>query len=318
MKTNLCARGRYTIPMLSRYEYGGITWIDIENPTEEEIDLIGQEFDLGLILPQELLAPTAKPRVDLYPAFAYTVLHFPALRHTHGSSAAQEVDFIMGKNFVVTIHYDTIPAIYDFARSFEAAILLKHTNGKFHSGHILLELAERLYQSVEDELESLEDSVTDIERAIYSGREKEMVVAISSASRELLSAKRALVTHKEILESLEQIGVSLFGEELGNYFRAISGFHYRVYSHALSLSDTLSELRITNDSLLSARQSEVMKILTMMAFITFPLSLIANVFGMDTANTPLVNDPNGFWIIVGGMAFLTLAFLLYFKHKRWF
>jgi magnesium transporter len=305
--------------MIDRYEYQGVTWVDIENPTEDEVDQVADEFNLGLLLPRELLAPTPKPRVDLYPSFAYTVLHFPALRATHGSSATQEVDIVMGKNFIITVHYDTIPAIYDFARSFEAAMLIKHANnGKFHTGHVLLELAERLYQGVENELEALEDNVSSIEQKIFSGHERSMVMAISTASRELLNQKRALATHKEVLESLEQIGVSLFGESLGNYFRAVSAFHFRVYSHAIALSETINELRDTNDSLLSTRQNEIMKNLTIMAFVTFPLTLISSVFGMNTDYLPIVGRPGDFWYIIGGMSALALSFFLYFKYRRWF
>ncbi|MDO8523682.1 MAG: magnesium transporter CorA family protein [bacterium] len=305
--------------MVSRYEYEGVTWIDIENPTADEIGDVAQEFSLGSLLPQELLAPTLKPRVDLYPEFVYTVLHFPAVRQTHGAAETQEVDIVMGKDFVITVHYDTIPAIYDFARSFEAAMLLKHRAGaKFHTGHVLLELAERLYQGVENELESLEDTVIVIEQKIFSGYEREMVMAISSVSHELLNQKRVLVTHKEVLESLEQIGVSLFGESFGNYFRAMSAFHFRVYNHALALSDTVMELRSTNDSLLTARQNEVMRILTIMAFTTIPLTLIASIFGMNTRYLPIVGSPGDFWIITGIMALLAVSFIAYFKYKRWF
>lgn len=305
--------------MLSRYDYQDITWIDLENPTPDEVDEVSQEFGLGSILPQELLGPTLKPRVDLYPEFAYAVLHFPALRATRGATETQEVDIVMGKKFFITVHYDTIPAIYDFARSFEAAMLLKHASeGKFHTGHILLELAERLYQSVENELESLEDRTSLIEKKIFSGHEREMVLEISSASRELLNQKRVLSTHKEVLESLEQVGVSIFGENLGNYFRAVSAFHFRVYDHVLTLSDTIGELRSTNDSLLSARQNEVMKNLTIITFVTAPMVLIAGLFQMNVQGTPLSSNPNGFWIIFSCMAVAVICLIFYFKYKRWF
>ena len=305
--------------MINRYEYQGITWIDIENPTPEEVSEVADEFNLGSLLTQELLTPTLKPRVDLYPEFAYTVLHFPALRQTRGANAIQEVDIVMGKTFIITVHYETIPAIYDFARSFEAATLLKHTsNAKFHTGHILLELAERLYQGVENELESLEDSVTTIERQIFSGHEREMVIGISSASRELLNQKRSLSTHKEVLESLEQVGISLFGENLGNYFRAVSAFYFRVYTHALTLSDTINELRDTNNALLSTRQNEIMKNLTIMTFATAPLTLIVGLFGMNTKFTPIIGDNGDFWIIFAMMAFVSACLLYYFRRKKWF
>lgn len=304
--------------MVNRYEYEGTVWVDIENPTPEEITDIGQEFSLGPLLTHELLAPTIKPRVDLYPESVYTLLHFPSRRHTRGAKPVQEVDFVIGKHFVITVHYDTVDALVDFARSFEAAALLNRGTGKLHSGHILFEIAERLYREVEYELDAIEDSITKIENAIFSGRERDMVASISHVSRELIDQKRALSMHTEILSSLEQACISLFGEDFGNYLRGISAFHFRAHQRALSLMDTVGELRSTNDSLLTTRQNEITKNLTMLAFVTFPLSLIAAILGLDAPNTPLIHLPQGFWIILGGMSFLAGLFFIYFKIKRWF
>ncbi len=304
--------------MVNRYEYQGITWVDIENPTPEEISEVGKEFNLGPLLARELLSPTLKPRVDLYPESIYTLLHFPARRHTHNAHVSQEVDFVIGKHFVITVHYDTVDALVDFARSFEAAMLLKRETGTIHSGHVLFELAQRLYQEVEYELDSIEDTVASIENAIFSGRERDMVAAISTVTRELIDQKRALSLHTEVLASLKLAGTSLFGEHFSKYLEGVSAFHYRAHTRTLALFDTVTELRQTNDSLLATRQNEIMKNLTILAFVTFPLSLIANLFGMNTLYTPIASSPHGFWIILGIMACLGVVFFMYFKFKKWF
>ncbi len=303
--------------MITRYEHEGVTWVDVESPTTEEIGAVGQEFNLGPVLTQELLAPTLKPRVDIYPESVYTLLHFPAARHTGNARSHQEVDFVIGKNFLITVHYDTVEALVDFARSFEAAMLMKRDLGEFHSGHVLFELSQRLYQETEYELDSLEDSLETVENAIFSGEEREMVAAISGLSRELLDQKRVLAVHTDVLAALEQAGVSLFGESWRSYFKGMAALHYRANQRILSLMDTVTELRNTNDSLLTARQNEIIKNLTMMAFFTFPLSLVAAVLAIKADGTPLVHDPNGFWIITGGMLALAVGFFAYFKLNRW-
>ncbi len=303
--------------MITRYEYQDVSWVDVELPTTEDIESLETEFNLGPLLSQELLGPTLKPHVDLYPEFAYAVLHFPSIRYTHGKATTQEVDFIVGKKFLVTVHYDTIPAIYDFARSFEVATILKRPNDKIHSGYILFELIQRLYQGVGNELDAIEDSIEDIEHAIFSGHEREMVAAISAVSRELLIHKRTLGNHQDTLDSLEHAGVALFAESFRNYLRGISAFHFRTYTRALGFMDTMAELRNTNDSLLSTRQTEITKNLTIMAFITFPLTLLAAIFGMNTVDTPILGAPGDFWIIVGAMATLMIAFFTYFKIQKW-
>jgi magnesium transporter len=177
---------------------------------------------------------------------------------------------------------------------------------------------QRLYQSVENELESIEDDIGNIEQAIFSDREREMVVAISNINRELLVHKRTLSTHQDALDSLEHAGITVFGENFRNYLRGIAAFHFRVYSRSLGYMDTVNELRNTNDSLLSARQNEVMKNLTVMAFTTLPLTLMAALFGMNTIDTPIVGVPGDFWIIVGSMILLMVVFFSYFKLRKWF
>lgn len=308
----------YTSFMINRFNHQGVDWVDLENPTPEEVETVAQEFNLGSVLAQDLLAPSIKPRVDLYPNMLYAVLHFPALRHTRGTVQNLEVDFVIGNSFLITAHYDVVPALYEFTRSFEADALLNHPGKSgYASGQILLELTEHLYNSVEHELESLEDSINAIEREIFSGREKEMVIAISAATRELLNQKRSLAAHAGVLESLEQTSMMTFGEQYGNYLRGVKLFHGRVYNHALALTDTLTELRETNAALLSTRQNEIMKNLTIMTFATAPLALTVGIFSMSSNFIPLVNDPNGFWIVLGILAFLALCLVLYFKIKRW-
>jgi len=303
--------------MITRYDYQGATWIDVEAPSPDEIEEVNKEFSLGPLLAEELLGPTLKPHVDLYSEFAYAVLHFPAIRHTRGGTTAQEVDIIIGKQFIITVHYEPVSALHEFARTVEAATLLKRSTGTLHSGHILFEIVQRLYRGVENELEAIEDTVERIEGDIFSGHEHEMVPAISGISKELLLHKRTLGTHRETLESLEQAGVQLFGENFRNHLRGIAALHFRLYNRVIGFLDTATELRNTNDSLLSTRQNEIMKNLTIMAFVTFPLTLLAALFGMNTVYTPVLGMPHDFWVIVGTMALVMGLFFSYFKKRKW-
>ena len=77
------------------------------------------------------------------------------------------------------------------------------------------------------------------------------------------------------------------------------------------------ELRETNNSLLATKQNEIMKVITIMAFSTFPLALIADIFGMGAVATPLLGHPFDFWIILGFMGIVGLAFLAYFHRRGW-
>lgn len=305
--------------MITRYDQGSVTWIDLENPTMEEVAEVAGEFGLGAELIGELSTPTARPRVEVYPAFVYAVLHFPALRFTHGLEADHEIDIVFGEHFIVTIHYSVASAMYDLAKTFEAAGLIGGTGGAESGvGRIFIELAERLYRAADDELDALEDAIEEIEKSIFAGQEKEMVSAISEASRELLTHKRLLGTHRDILEALERAATTLFEESIARAIRTAQTLHYRVHTRASTMYDIVTDLRETNMALLFTRQNEIMKNLTILAFVTFPLALVASIFGMNTVSTPVIGAPNDFYWILGGMAALTLLFFAYFKFKKWF
>lgn len=309
----------YTIRMVTRYEHSGVVWVDFDNPTAEEIRSVAKEFTISHALTEDLLSPTSKPRADVYGECIYLVLHFPSLRYTRGAHSDQEIDIILGKNFLITTHYGTPSATFDLGKSFEAASLLSEKKeAPVTAGFMFLELMQRLYQATEHELDALEDTINAIEEKIFIGHEREMVTAISYAGRELLTHQRLMDAHHAILKRLEQATVVVFGEEAGYYARGASALHHRVHSRVVSMNGILDELRETNMALLYTKQNEIMKNLTVMAFVTFPLTLLAAVFGMNTVDTPILGIKNDFYWILGGMAALMLFFFAYFKARKWF
>lgn len=304
--------------MRTRYEHGGTVWIDFERPTVDEIESLVEEFKLGPFVERELLSPSPRPRIDLFPEFIFSVLHFPASRATRGIQRSAEVDIIILKTAVITVHYESVPAIHDFARSFEASLLMRRTAKHIHSGHIMFELSSRLYRAVEDELDSLEDAVNDIEQAIFSRREQELVRPISELTRDVLNHKRIIASQDDVLKELELAAAALFGPQYKSFISSMATLQYRVSERAQLLLDVLRALGDTNTALLSTRQNEIMKNLTVVASIMLPLSLVASLFGMNTVHNPIVGSPNDFWIIMLILAVVGVTSACYFWIKRWF
>jgi len=303
--------------MVSRHTYKKLTWIDLESPSKEEVRSIMKEFGIHPIVATELLSPTARPKVDLYDKFIYLILHFPAFAHTHGDSREREVDFIVGKNFLITTHYETIDPLHEFSRIFEVNSLIDKSHIGDHAGFLLYYIAKELYRSLGEELRLAGESLERVEESIFEGREREMVEEISLLNRRLLNFKQAIRLHGDILSSLEVAGESFFGHRFAYYLRALSGEYQKVANELEGDRETLLELRETNDSLLTTKQNEIMKVLTIMAFVTFPLSLIAGIFGMNTTYLPIIGAPGDFWIVMGIMLGSVVAMFAYFKKKQW-
>lgn len=303
--------------MISRHTHKKLTWIDLESPTPEEVRSVMEEFKIHQLVANELLSPSARPKVDLYDKFIYIILHFPYFIHGHGKKPEQEVDFIIGKNFLITAHYETIDTLHEFSKVFEVnSIIDKSQIGK-HAGFLSFYIIRELYRSLSRELESVNHLMSRVENKIFEGHEKRMVYEISKLSRNMLGFKQSMSAHKDILDSFEAAGKQFFGEDFLYYLKALAGEYYKVANMLEGSVDILAELKDTNDSLLSTKTNETMKVLTVMAFVTLPLSLITQIFGMSYTDLPIISEPGGFWIILAAMLSVATMLFAYFKYKRW-
>jgi magnesium transporter len=302
--------------MHNRYEHKGLVWVDLESPTREEIRSVVEEFGVDLLTGEELILPSLKPRADFHDTYAYLVLHFPSLHARPHKSGELEVDFIVGRNFLITTRYDMIDPLHDFSKILEVNSLLDKSNIGDHAGFMLYYMLKKLYQSVEHEVELVKRNLATIEEHVFSGHEILMVQEISRTARDLLNLRQTIEPHREALHALEIGGKAFFGDAFVPYLRSLSDEYYRVHNHVMRAMESLHELRETNNSLLTTKQNETMKRFTIISFFTFPLMLFAAVFSMDAKNMPIVGTAYDFWVLIALMVFGACCMYWYFKKTR--
>jgi magnesium transporter len=303
--------------MHARHQHGEITWIDLESPNSLEVRQIAAEFDIAEEVAQELISPTSKARAEFYPDYLYIVLHIPALRQSH-QSRRQEIDFVIGHDFIITARYDTIDSLHKFSKVFDAQAALHPGDPSEHAGYLFYYMLRKMYHGLDHELDYIRHELTSIEEHIFSGSEVEMVAVISRTARSLLNLRQTIEPHREVLRALEENGTTFFGEEFSRFLRDLSNEYYRVHNHISRATDSLHELRETNNSLLTTKQNETMKIFTIMAFFTFPVALLVDVLSIPSRYNPLFGRPYDFWIIVVLAVSSLFVMFMYFRHKKWF
>ena len=302
--------------MLSKYEHGNLVWLDLESPTAHEVRDAAGEYGIDAITAEELLTPSARAAAEFHERYVYLILRFPALRHTH-ASREQEIDFVIGRDFLVTAHYDTVDPIHKFAKVFEVNSLLENSTLEEHGGVLFFALLRKLYKSVEYELEHIGKEQLAIEQHVFSGHEVRMVEAISRVARDLLAIRQTIEPHRDILRSLQERGATLFGDEFTPYLKALENDYFRVHGHLMRSIESLHELRETNNSLLTTKQNETMRVFTIMAFLTFPLSLLVAILDVNALGNPIQNMNNGFWVIVITVVLVGSLMITIFKRNGW-
>ncbi len=297
------------------HSYKNLTWIDVVSPTENEVDLLVEQYAIPKPVGRELLINTRRSRSDVYNSCAYLVLHFPKKEgHVGSRKTLHEIDFVIMPETLITTRYSGDRSMQEFAELFDNKTLTPDIEDV---GALVHQMIEKLYGSFEYDLERIGKLLENIEEKIFSGQEKEVVHSLSLLGRELADFKKALGYHEEALEEIASSGQSFLGESFAHHLRSIIG-DYRRTRHQLTGEESFfEELRQTNNSLLAIKQNEVIKTLTIIAFITFPLTLIAGIFGMNTVGAPITGHMYDFWIIIIIMATLSVLMYSFFKYRRW-
>lgn len=307
--------------MIEKYKYKNIDWIDLENPTQDEIRSLINEYSIEPLVADELISPTLRSRVDMYPDYIYMILHFPIADSPNSkiidTKSVQEIDMIIGKDFIITTRYETIDALHEFSKVFEVNSILDKSDMGKHAGFIFFYMIQYFYKGMMDKIENVREILGEIEEEIFKGNEKQMVIELSKANRLLLTFQESIALHEEVLQSFEIAGQQFFGKDFKYHLRKVIGEYYRVRSALGSTRDYLHELRDTNDSLLSSKQNEIMKTLTVMAFVVLPLSFLTGLFGMNTKHIPFIGEPYDFMLIMAIMFIVGMSMYIFVKVKRW-
>lgn len=253
--------------MISRYSHHGLTWVDLESPSREELLHISEEFNLSKPLEESLFSKTSDSNIALHDTVISIVLHFP-----------EELGFIIGKSFIITVHYEIIAALHEYAAVFENRAMLDDHKKVSDSGNMFMEMMKQLYKDSSKQLAEITGRISKIEHAILNNKQEKVVTAIFQTNRRLMDFKRTIAMHDSILQSYEAASRRFFGEPYGYYASAVIVELHKITTTIEGYREVLKALQHTNDSLLSVNSTAMIKrciyfIMVAMAAITLSIFL---------------------------------------------
>jgi magnesium transporter len=168
-----------------------------------------------------------------------------------------------------------------------------------------------------EDLENIKDSLNEVEKYVFLGHERKMVIALSELSRELIDFKQSARLHKEVFESFSIVPVDFFGKTFESFIEDLRLEYSSVHELIISNRELLNDLRDTNDSLLSTKQNENLKLFSILAFVTFPLALFLDLFTLPTTHTPIIGLAYDWEILTGIVVISGIGMFYFFKKKGW-
>jgi len=294
-----------------------VTWIDIQDPTEEDIEYLREEHGFHPVVLGELIPPAWRTKVEHFPTYLFFIFYYPSYSKERKQTRPIELDVIVGKDILVTSHYKSIvplKSLFDRCNLYEDK---RNHYMNVSAGHLLNHLLNEMRQSTLLKLDRINKKLRQIEEAIFEGREQEMLREISLIKTDIINFWGIVNPQGEILESLRKESKSFFEDDLDHYFSRLIGDWSQTRNTLAIYKEIVESLEDTNNSLLTDKTNEIVKLLTIFSVIVFPLSLLASIFGMNTDYLPIVGRPGDFWIISTVMIIGIFIMIAYFRWKKW-
>ena len=154
-----------------------------------------------------------------------------------------------------------------------------------------------------------------LEEDIFEGRSAEIVRDLSNVKQEIINFRKIVRPQRSALRDLERTK-RYVPEDLEVYFDDIIDASERIWDMLENFKEVVEGLEDTNESVLSHRLNDVLRILTAFSVIMLPLTLIASIFGMNVS-VPGEGSVAGFWAVVGLMFVVLVAMLAVFRRRGW-
>jgi magnesium transporter len=289
-------------------------WVDISEPTPDDSRLLAGVFKFHELSVEDALSEIHHPKVEPYPHYLYLILHGIDFREAEHCFRTQDVDFFLGEQFLVTVHPGHSRTIG------EMRAVCERNDRVLGEGPaaLLHRIVDAMVDHYRPEIDKLSERLDDLEEQIFRNPNPRFAKQILDFKADIASLRRVVLPQRDVVSRLARREFPVISEQIAYRFRDVHDHLVRLVDEAMFFQDRVTGLLDAHLSLVSNRLNAVMKVLTIIATIFMPLTVLTGLWGM---NVPLPQFPGGeaaqFWWIVALMLLLGGVMLWFFRRRRW-
>jgi magnesium transporter len=266
-------------------QQGGYVWFHLLDPTRRDLDALARPLGIHPLAVEDCLDEGQVPKIEDYPG--HILILFNRYAYADRELAVGEVDFLLGRNFLVTVN----PEGGDARKAFEKVEeMASHDIGTVEKGpdfllHVILD------HTVDGKLaaiEALEDDIESAEEGMLEDAATFRLGDLVHLRRALLSLRKSLFHEREILVKVCRKDSPFITEPAIYHFRDIYDHLTKFFEFTEMNRDILTSLTETYLSLINNRMADVanrtnrsVRRLTLITTVFLPLSLLAGIGGMS-------------------------------------
>jgi magnesium transporter len=303
-------------PNVEVVEHGGLRWINIERPGPLDQAWLEEHFEFHPLDYEDVRSRNQRPKIDEYDDYLFIVLHFPVFDKAVGRLNTGELDIFVGPDYLITMpNVPLQPVEYLFERCRSNGQMREELFSK-GPGYLLYKVVDSSFDYCFPMLRKIGNKLDRLENELFEGRSEDIVRDLSNVKQEIINFRKIIRPQRSVLRDLERTKQRYIAEDLEVYFDDIIDASERIWDMLENYKEVVTALEDTNESLISHRLNDVLRVLTAFSVVLLPLTLIASIWGMNV-RVPGEQSITAFWIIIGVMVVLLAGMLGYFRHRRW-
>jgi magnesium transporter len=298
-------------------------WVDLEKPTAEETkEVLAQIFHFHPLSIEDCVKASPSPKVeeyspkegDMFTPYLFMVIHAVDYSRKDGRFATSELNFFLGKNFLVTFHEEPLRSV--------TIVEERACNGTVNIARapdrVAHSLLDNLVDNYKPALAELSMEIAELEQLALQKPNKDTLNKILQIKKEVLHLRQIIGPQREVLSRFAQGEFKLVRPHLVPYFRDVYDSLYHIGEIAQGYTDSLTGILQVYLNMSSNQTGEVVKLLTLITVITTPLMMVGTWYGMNFEGMHELHSKHGYIIATVAMLVSTAATYLYFKKKHWF
>jgi len=289
---------------------GGLAWIGLYEPDEEEFSTVAGEFELHSLTVEDAIEAHQRPKLERYGDTTFVVLK-PA-RYVDETETVEfgEIHVFVGSDFVITVRHGKASALDGVRERLESEPDLLRRG----SVAVLYAIMDEVVDDYAPVVEGLENDIDEIETEVFGGK-PEVSRRIYQLSREVIQFQRATKPLTGSLSSL--LEDERLDPELRRYLRDVQDHLLRVTEQIDGFRELLSSVLSVNLTLAGINQSDQTKKISAWAAVLFAPTLIAGIYGMNFDYMPELHWLLGYPFALALMLFVALSLHFVFKKHGW-
>lgn len=286
---------------------GKRVWINLVKPLKEEIEEL-KPLNIHPTTQEDLRKPHQRPKIDEFDNYLYIVIYGLDKKFKR-----IQLGFLIGNNFLIT----TAPGEYESFKELQedkeklTKFLIKGPDFLLH--HFIDKIVDNYFPV----LDGIDEEIERLEKELFEKQERALVNRLFDLRKEIIQIRKVIAPQRDRIGFLARMDTPFISKEATLYFRD-------VYDHMVRVTDAIENYRelITSTqeaylTIVSNKLNEVMKVLTVIATIILPLTLVVGWYGMNFSYMPELEWQYGYPMVMGLSFLIFFGMVFYFKKKGW-